>query len=186
MHQQDKSKLHVEHSQQQQQLAAAPVNFYLMRVTAPRGLKILDAPQFQVNHLIRNNTTGSTKNGKKVSSTSLLSHMSKPELSKSQQQQQMHHSSFQTMSGRLTTTSSQIITTMGNPAVFDVATKSRILPRNALFEASKRMVDDVELQSRCWIDPIVGSYRMGHCPTTRRTRPTVSQLFGSRERRHRR
>jgi hypothetical protein len=98
--------------------------FYLMRVTAPRGLKILDAPQFQVNTLIRGKME---KNN--VASSHLVS-----QLESNMGPPKMHHSIFQTMSGRTTGPSKT-----GNPAVFDASSKTRVLPRGAVFEASKRM-----------------------------------------------
>jgi len=99
--------------------------FYLMRVTAPGGLKILDAPQFQVNRLIH----GSQPTN--VSSSHLVS-----ELESDVSPPKTHHSIFQTMSGRLTTTGPS---QHGNPAIFDSTSKTRILPRGVLFEASRRM-----------------------------------------------
>lgn len=96
--------------------STSPIQFFLMRVTAPRGLKVLDAPQFQVNNLIHG-----------VSSSHMVSQL-EPQAPKT------HHSIFQTMSGRTTGPSRT-----GNPAVFDSSSKTRVLPRGALFEASKRM-----------------------------------------------
>lgn len=65
-------------------------SYFLLRANAPRGLQILDAPQFQVSNLIT------------------------PRTSKSSQK-------------------------VGNPAVFDSIKKQRMLPRGAIFEASRRM-----------------------------------------------
>jgi hypothetical protein len=108
---------------------AAPtaINFFLMRVLAPKGLKILDAPQFQVNRLIRNGKQSHLRN------TVTSSHMiSKVEPSMTRH----HHSIFQTMSSRLPTTGPN---QCDNAAFFDVHSKSRILPYGVLFEASTRM-----------------------------------------------
>lgn len=98
--------------------------FYLLRVTAPRGLKILDAPQFQVNTLIH----------RKSASHSVASpqKMPPPEPHGST----THQSIFHTMAGRSATTATS---KSGNPAVFDSSSKTRVLPRGAFFEASKRM-----------------------------------------------
>jgi hypothetical protein len=95
--------------------------FYLMRVIAPRGLRILDAPHFQVNNLIHG-----------------------PQPQQLQQQSHDHggfqgakghqHHLFQTMAGRIATTNPA-----DNTVMFDSVTKTRILPRGAIFEASKRM-----------------------------------------------
>lgn len=113
-------------SNQQNSAAHTPaLNYYLMRVTAPNGLKILDAPQFQVNRLIRSGKLQQHA----VSSSHMVSQMESNPLKR-------HHSIFQTMSGRLTTTGPS---QAGNPAVFDANSKTRVLPRGAVFEASTRM-----------------------------------------------
>lgn len=106
------------------QQKSTTLNYYLMRVTAPRGLKILDAPQFQVSRLIR-----SSKPQHAVASSHMVSQMES-------NAPKLHHSIFQTMSGRLTTTGPS---QAGNPAVFDASSKSRLLPRGSLFESSTRM-----------------------------------------------
>lgn len=97
-------------------------SFFLMRVNAPWGLKILDAPHFQVNNLIH----GAHGSGSSV--------VTSP--SKDTQGQTSHQSIFQTMGGHHTTT---LTSKAGNPAVFDSNTKARKLPRGSVFEASKRM-----------------------------------------------
>eukprot|EP00980_Cylindrotheca_fusiformis_P020725 scaffold7738_cov133-Cylindrotheca_fusiformis.AAC.34 len=102
---------------------SSTVNFFLMKVNAPRGLKILDAPHFQVNKLIHGNQPG-VANG--------VSPMGAKELSA----QKANQSIFQTMGGHHTTTFSSKI---GNPAVFDSIMRARKLPRGSVFEASKRM-----------------------------------------------
>ncbi len=93
---------------------------YLMRVTAPQGLKILDAPQFQVNNLIH---------GKQEGPNALPSLHGRD--SKSVSYLKTNQSIFQTLAG---TKSSK-----GSPAVFDSISKSRRLPRNVFFEASSQM-----------------------------------------------
>jgi hypothetical protein len=100
-----------------------------MRVNAPRGLKILDAPHFQVNNLIH----GAHTQGSSGTNTTSYSPMKE---SFGQQQPGGNQSIFQTMSGQHTTTMTSKIS---NPAVFDSITKSRKLPRGTVFEASKRM-----------------------------------------------
>eukprot|EP00934_Nitzschia_sp_Nitz4_P006715 Nitzschia sp. Nitz4//scaffold29_size155292//11068//14277//NITZ4_002634-RA/size155292-processed-gene-0.237-mRNA-1//1//CDS//3329546376//6705//frame0 len=95
-------------------------SFFLMRVNAPRGLKILDAPHFQVNNLIR---------GTHVPGSSFVA-------SPTKDSQGSNQSIFQTMSGHHSTT---LTSKNGNPAVFDSNTKARRLPRGSVFEASKRM-----------------------------------------------
>ncbi|GAX22040.1 hypothetical protein FisN_6Hh287 [Fistulifera solaris] len=97
-----------------------------MRVTSPRGLKILDTPHFQVNRLIRKNLNTSDI----VSSSHMVSQMESGPPKK-------HHSIFHTMSGRTTTTSPSSRT--GNPAIFDFGSRTRILPRGVLFEAASRL-----------------------------------------------
>ena len=88
---------------------------FLMRVNAPRGLKILDAPHFQVSTLIRGKLQPKT----------------------SDRMSPIHgsHSIFQTMTSHVKSTTTKV----GNPAVFDTVKKTRILPRGAIFEASSRM-----------------------------------------------
>ena len=95
-------------------------SFFLMRVNAPRGLKILDAPHFQVNNLIRGSgpNTNSQTSGKDLGG------------------QSGNQSIFQTMGGHHSTA---LTSKIGNPAVFDSITKARKLPRGSVFEASKRM-----------------------------------------------
>lgn len=97
-------------------------SFFLMRVNAPRGLKILDAPHFQVNNLIHGKNTGG---------------LIAPSPSKDSSIKSSSQSIFQTMSGGHHTTT--LTSKAGNPAIFDSNTKSRKLPRGSVFEASKRM-----------------------------------------------
>lgn len=106
----------------------AATAFFLMRVTAPRGLKILDAPQFQVNNLIHGKQAGTV--GRVASShmvSQFESNMGPPK---------SHHSIFQTMSGRLATTGPS---KTSNSAIFDSSSRTRVLPRGAVFEACRRM-----------------------------------------------
>jgi hypothetical protein len=107
-------------------------SFYLMRVNAPRGLKILDAPHFQVNNLIHG--THSLVLGPSGSGGSGQSHVHS---TVSPLKESGNQSIFQTMTGHNHTTT--MTSKIGNPAVFDSVTKSRKLPRGTVFEASKRM-----------------------------------------------
>lgn len=95
---------------------------FLMRVTAPRGLKILDAPHFQVNNLIRGGG-GGPSSGSNLSSPAKEAGHNNPSI-------------FQTMAGQHTTT---LTSKAGTSAVFDSNTKARRIPRGAVFEASRRM-----------------------------------------------
>lgn len=108
--------------------------FFLMRVTAPRGLRILDAPHFQVNSLIhgQSSTTGG------VASVTLPPNGAADVAAVSglQSNRNQHHL-FHTMAGRLTNTNGSAVAE--NAMIFDSVTKTRILPRGAVFEASKRM-----------------------------------------------
>ena len=104
----------------------------LMRVNAPRGLKILDAPHFQVNNLIHGNHTTAPNIHDGFSSSSATS--AKDVYGKGSGAG--NQSIFQTMGGHHTTT---MTSKTSNPAVFDYITKSRRLPRGSVFEASKRM-----------------------------------------------
>jgi hypothetical protein len=108
--------------------SSATTAFFLMRVTAPRGLKILDAPQFQVNNLIHGKQAGTV--GRVASSHMVSQFESNMGPPKSQ------HSIFQTMSTRLATTGPS---KTRNPAVFDSSSRTRVLPRGAAFEACRRM-----------------------------------------------
>lgn len=101
--------------------SAAPSSsmIYLMRVTAPQGLKILDAPQFQVNNLIHGKQEGSSVSSVVGRDPKSVSYM-KTNQSVFQSQTSMKGSN-------------------GSPAVFDSISKSRRLPRNVYFEASTQM-----------------------------------------------
>ncbi|CAJ1959609.1 unnamed protein product [Cylindrotheca closterium] len=95
--------------------------FFLIRVSAPRGLKILDAPHFQVNNLIH---------GKHTPISNKIQAKGKNEPGTTKQ------SIFQTMTGHHTTA---LTSKTGSPAVFDSVLRARKLPRGCVFEASKRM-----------------------------------------------
>lgn len=110
--------------------APSSVTYFLMRVLAPKGMKILDAPQFQVNRLIRNGKPNPAQSGSHVASSSHLVSQMEPIA-------RTHTSIFHTMSSRLTSTGKSTAT--GNVAVFDINSKTRILPCGALFESSRRM-----------------------------------------------
>lgn len=117
--------------------------YFLMRVTAPRGLRILDAPHFQVNNLIHGTQQSATGATPSVTLTANnISRASTPvsdisAISGLNSTKNNHHHLFHTMAGRITTTNG--ITTADNAMIFDSVTKTRILPRGAVFEASKRM-----------------------------------------------
>jgi len=100
---------------------------YLIRVNAPRGLRILDAPHFQVSNLIH----GQMQSSKYPASSPHLRLDAGSTISTGS------YSIFQTMGQGTHTTKSK--TKIGNPAIFDPVKRARILPRGALFEASKRM-----------------------------------------------
>jgi hypothetical protein len=104
-------------------------SFFLMRVNAPRGLKILDAPHFQVNNLIHGTTPHHSNSNNGTSPQGPLPN-------KDLAGQTGNQSIFQTMAGNHTTT---LTSKIGNPAIFDSITKARKLPRGSIFEASKRV-----------------------------------------------
>ena len=90
-------------------------SFFLMKATAPNGLKILDAPQFQVNNLIHgqgHKSAGATRNNKGG----------------------RLDGGFHTMAGSFANDPSILRT-----ASTDSASKTRIIPRGKMFEASKRL-----------------------------------------------
>jgi len=112
--------------------SALQPSFFLMRVNAPRGLKILDAPHFQVNNLIHGShatTTSGIHDG--ISSFAPPTKDVYGKINSNSNQ-----SIFQTMTGHHTTT---MTSRTSNPAIFDSITKARKLPRGTVFEASKRM-----------------------------------------------
>ena len=82
--------------------------YFLMRVNAPRGLKMLDAPSFQVSNLIHGG------HGKPT--------------------QQIREGQFS-----MTPHTTKLTQKAGNPAIFDSINRQRILPKGAVFEASRRM-----------------------------------------------
>ena len=113
-------------------------NLYLMRVHAPSGLKILDAPHFQVNHLIRRPSTSTASTHSGSSTSGVPSHIASSEGNASQSNKKnllQPSSIFHTMNGGL-------ISPKSTPAVaweIDSSTGKRHLPRGLIFEASKRM-----------------------------------------------
>lgn len=92
--------------------ATTTSNHFLFRVTAPKGLAILDAPHYQVNNLIRG----------------------KPPTNPASEAQPKAHSILKTMPGRTATASAG----HANQASGEAASKKRVIPRGTLFEASKR------------------------------------------------
>ncbi len=108
-------------------------NVFLLRVTAPNGLKILDAPSFQVSNLIRGQGSTSTMPFMKTYNNSTSSEAS---VSKSVASATTINPSsiFHTMNG-----SSQSDFGRARSWELDASGKKRILPRGALFEASNRM-----------------------------------------------
>ena len=98
--------------------------FFLIRVTAPRGLKILDTPQFQVNHLIRGKAASSSQHmaGKPPDRSSAAS----------------RHSFFHSMSSRLGTVG-VVSSKSSSSAGIGPNSNTRVLPCGTLFEASKPM-----------------------------------------------
>jgi len=101
---------------------------FVYKVNAPRGLKILDAPHFQVSTLIRGGGGGG--NIKRSGGTSVSTGPnSTPKVRNSS-----GDSTFQAIGGYQTP-----ISRICNPAIFDAIKKQRILPRGVIFEASRRI-----------------------------------------------
>lgn len=96
--------------------ATTVTNYFLFRVTAPKGLAILDAPHYQVNNLIR---------GKPPTNPTAESHSK---------------SILKTMPGRTASASH------GQSGNAENSSKKRVIPRGALFEASKRMESSGAIQ----------------------------------------
>lgn len=96
-------------------------NIFLMRVIAPYGLKILDAPHFQVNNLIRGKMvsvpSSESYSGTLRNNTTASNHRSKAHHLGSVQKSYCRVCSWE----------------------FDATGKTRFLPHGALFEASKRV-----------------------------------------------
>jgi hypothetical protein len=111
-------------------------SFFLMRVNAPRGLKILDAPHFQVNNLIHGATPHNHHSNNHNNNAASPQGPQQQQPNKDLTGQTGNQSIFQTMAGHHTTT---LTSKIGNPAIFDSITKARKLPRGSIFEASKRM-----------------------------------------------
>ena len=107
-------------------------NVFLLRVVAPNGLKILDAPHFQVNNLIRGQGgTATMPVMKTYKSTSSEVSVSKSVASAST----INPSAiFHTMNGSLHTDYGRACSWE-----LDASGRKRILPRGVLFEASSRM-----------------------------------------------
>jgi len=103
-------------------------DIFLVRVTAVTGLKILDAPHFQVNNLIRGQGTGVMQGIKKRRDQLIRTMPNKT--NPSSIAHTMNRSLQNDSSGKSGNTSSW---------VFDASGKHRILPKGALFEASKRI-----------------------------------------------
>jgi len=103
-------------------------DLFLVRVTAVTGLKILDAPHFQVNNLIRGQGIGVMQGLQKKRDQ--LSRTMPNKTNPSPILHTMNKSLQNDSSGRSGSTSSW---------VFDASGKHRILPKGALFEASKRI-----------------------------------------------
>mmetsp|Transcript_15498 Transcript_15498/g.29244 ORF Transcript_15498/g.29244 Transcript_15498/m.29244 type:complete len:1113 (-) Transcript_15498:42-3380(-) len=105
---------------------------YLMRVTAVTGLKILDAPHFQVNSLIRRQSHGTTQQQN-------VSGKQRNQLTKTVPNNKNNPSSiFHTMKASAYSNST-VNTTNNTSWTFDASGKYRFLPRGALFEASRRI-----------------------------------------------
>lgn len=100
-------------------------HFFLMRVTAPEGLRILDAPHFQVNNLIRGKQNGNFYSMQSVGVNGCSVSPIKT-----------NSSIFQTMSSRIAPSATSITS---NTLMHDSASKIRVLPLGSLFEASRRM-----------------------------------------------
>jgi hypothetical protein len=102
---------------------------YLMRVTAVTGLKILDAPHFQVNSLIRRQGHGMVQQN--------VSGKQRNQLTKTMANKKANPSSiFYTM--KASAYSNTTVNT-NTSWIFDASGKYRFFPRGALFEASKRI-----------------------------------------------
>jgi hypothetical protein len=102
-------------------------DIYLVRVTAVTGLKILDAPHFQVNNLIRGQGTGPMQGVKKR----------RDQLTRTMPNKTNPSSITHTMNHRNDDLSRKPGIT--SSWIFDASGKHRILPKGALFEASKRI-----------------------------------------------
>ncbi len=110
---------------------------FLLRVTAPKGLKILDAPHFQVSNLIRGQGGTSTMPVMKTfkNTSTEVQHFQSINTSSTSAAATVNPSViFHTMSG-----SSQ--TNYGRACSWelDASGKKRILPRGVLFEASSKV-----------------------------------------------
>ena len=123
-----------EHPVSSRRNQARPTRF-LIRVTAPNGLKILDAPSFQVNSLIRGQNGPSMLPFTRRTVTSSESHSTQSIAHTHKQPSSIFH----TMSGSLRHQDASVKSSEARSWTFDASGKTRILSRGALFEASKRM-----------------------------------------------
>jgi len=106
-------------------------SFFLMRVHAPNGLKILDAPHFQVNKLIHGQTNQSYKNPSSPASSTISS--SKPSLSSTTT------SLFHNIASAYTNHNNHDSTSQKTSISSYEPTRTRTLSKGTIFEASKRM-----------------------------------------------
>ena len=116
-----------------------PPSFFLMRVHAPLGLKILDAPQFQVNKLIH----GNSSSGILESPSSSITSTSKPQSSSTstttsifQNITSVYNHAYNSNNNINSDSGSQKTTI---DSYESTRNRSRVLPRGSIFEAAKRM-----------------------------------------------
>ena len=107
-------------------------DIFLVRVTAPNGLKILDAPDFQVNHLIHRQQSSSTSSS--LASSNYGSNQNRKAVSSN-----TPSAIFHTMNGPSTNKSISNAASRMDGWVFDENGKHRKLLCGAIFEASKRI-----------------------------------------------
>ncbi|GFH49890.1 hypothetical protein CTEN210_06366 [Chaetoceros tenuissimus] len=119
-------------SSNHQSLHSFRPDIFLVRVTAPNGLKILDAPDFQVNHLIHRQQSSSTSSS--LASSNYISSQSRKAVSSS-----TPSAIFHTMNGPSTNKSIHNAASRRDGWVFDENGKHRKLLCGAIFEASKRI-----------------------------------------------
>ena len=107
-------------------------SFFLMRVHAPLGLKILDAPHFQVNKLIHGQTSQS--NNKPTSPASSTGSISKAPSSVTSTTSLFHNITSVYNNNGSDSTSQKTI-----KVPYQSSGRTRVLKRGTIFEASKRM-----------------------------------------------
>lgn len=120
--------------------------FFLMRVLAPNGLKVLDAPHFQVNKLIHGQSSNSFSNTSKSQKPKPLGTSAFPAISSASLPRQTV-SILQSMAGsfvsmdlsRTAQSSSNDNDKKSENNRSNDNNRTRILSRGTLFEASKRM-----------------------------------------------